>query len=528
MNEKDAFLQAIIDAPDDDTPRLVYSDWLDDHDDPARAEFIRVQCSLDKMGSEDPRRLALQQRENELLGQYGWVWAEEFGRCISEWVYRRGFIERVTMCLETSVDQILAVLQKAPIRHIRETSQFCDFSGVVAALPHLERLTGLEFWGLYAFEDALLEKILASPHLSSLRTLILYHDRNGNLADEQVLVKAMSSPHRANLEELAVNVDGTWRGPSRKILNAVAESPYLRKLRKLNLTNAGDEGNQPAMDLKTTRALGKSPNLASLEELDMGQTSFPIKAWDEVLKWPWLPRLKWLRLHYARQVNPPSLRTVAEIRNLPAYRSAFEQKVARVDWETEFVDPWNSDLCWQGLSWEGLCRHHLFSMWPYVERRDYDGLEAAYRADCRKYAGEEAAAAVEALPFHRYQKDLQAGLKRAIAGIGRHRGATALYLRIRPDLQWDAEYHVSGEPVSEPFTPHEEYGYRGPLEEFDAPSFAAAAEVRDRYRASGPLDPGGVRHYLLARTVAAFGRCVARARAKVPVFFSCVRAVFRM
>jgi uncharacterized protein (TIGR02996 family) len=37
----DGFLQAIVENPDDDTPRLVYADWLDEHGDPARTEFIR-------------------------------------------------------------------------------------------------------------------------------------------------------------------------------------------------------------------------------------------------------------------------------------------------------------------------------------------------------------------------------------------------------------------------------------------------------------------------------------------------------
>ena len=41
MNHDDAFLQAILDAPDDDTPRLVYADWLEEHGQPDRAEFIR-------------------------------------------------------------------------------------------------------------------------------------------------------------------------------------------------------------------------------------------------------------------------------------------------------------------------------------------------------------------------------------------------------------------------------------------------------------------------------------------------------
>jgi len=44
------FLRAIADAPDDDTPRLVYADWLDEHGaadaDRVRAEFLRVACKL--------------------------------------------------------------------------------------------------------------------------------------------------------------------------------------------------------------------------------------------------------------------------------------------------------------------------------------------------------------------------------------------------------------------------------------------------------------------------------------------------
>ena len=384
------------------------------------------------------------------------------------------------------------------------------------------------FWWLYAFEDELLAKILASPHIANLRTLILHHDRNGNLADDGMLAEAMHSPYRSNLEELAVNVDGMWRGPSCRILNAIATSPYLRKLRKLNLTNAGDEGHSPQMDLSTIQALGQSPNLASLEELDLGSTSFSIEAWDEVLRWPWLSNLKRLRLHYARQVNPPDVFTVAEIRNLDAYRQAFEQRVAIVDWETEFVTPWEGNVSWQGLSWDGLCQRHLFSMWPYVKRHDYDGLEATFRADCCKYAGVEAAEAVDKLPFVRYQSALTRSLRRIISASSQHTNATSIYLRMRPDLQWDGELHLATEAVPEIFKPHTEYSYNGPLENVKGPSFPEAAEVRDRFGERAPLDPGGVLHYLLARTVAAFGRCVAQTNSPLPVFFSCGNAVFRM
>jgi uncharacterized protein (TIGR02996 family) len=41
-----AFLRKIAESHDDNTARLVYSDWLEEHGQAARAEFIRVQCEL--------------------------------------------------------------------------------------------------------------------------------------------------------------------------------------------------------------------------------------------------------------------------------------------------------------------------------------------------------------------------------------------------------------------------------------------------------------------------------------------------
>jgi uncharacterized protein (TIGR02996 family) len=39
-------LAAVLDSPSDDAPRLVYADWLDEHGQADRAEFIRLQCEL--------------------------------------------------------------------------------------------------------------------------------------------------------------------------------------------------------------------------------------------------------------------------------------------------------------------------------------------------------------------------------------------------------------------------------------------------------------------------------------------------
>jgi uncharacterized protein (TIGR02996 family) len=46
MDERAALVAAIAANPDDDTPRLAFADWLQEHGEESRAEFIRLQCEL--------------------------------------------------------------------------------------------------------------------------------------------------------------------------------------------------------------------------------------------------------------------------------------------------------------------------------------------------------------------------------------------------------------------------------------------------------------------------------------------------
>jgi uncharacterized protein (TIGR02996 family) len=65
--EHPGLYQAILEQPDDDTPRLIYSDWLEEHGDPARAEFIRAQCQLARTAEAQPGRQELVARQKALL-----------------------------------------------------------------------------------------------------------------------------------------------------------------------------------------------------------------------------------------------------------------------------------------------------------------------------------------------------------------------------------------------------------------------------------------------------------------------------
>ena len=69
-DRQDAFLAAIRDDPDDDAPRLVFADWLDDYGEPHRAELIRARCALADMRPKDPRREGPERREAELIAEF--------------------------------------------------------------------------------------------------------------------------------------------------------------------------------------------------------------------------------------------------------------------------------------------------------------------------------------------------------------------------------------------------------------------------------------------------------------------------
>src|SRR5262249_3928589 len=96
MTRDEAFLQAILEDPEDDTPRLVYADWLEENGQPERGEFIRIQIELEPMAEDDPRRPDLQKRGQGLLNAHGRAWLEEvtaWGRKYA--LFRRGFVHEV-------------------------------------------------------------------------------------------------------------------------------------------------------------------------------------------------------------------------------------------------------------------------------------------------------------------------------------------------------------------------------------------------------------------------------------------------
>ena len=59
-------LRAVLADPQDDVARLVFADWLDENDEPERAELIRLQIKIAR-AEEYPHPIEWAQREAELL-----------------------------------------------------------------------------------------------------------------------------------------------------------------------------------------------------------------------------------------------------------------------------------------------------------------------------------------------------------------------------------------------------------------------------------------------------------------------------
>ena len=536
MDRGEALSNAVINAPDDDAPRLDFADWLDSIGNVERAEFIRVQCMLHSEEMSDERRCELEKREKHLLERHGWDWAEEFKSEITEWVFVRGFIERVRTRLGRSRKLALNVLDKAPIRHLRDDQQIGDLRGFVDALPRLDRLTGLEFWNLYRFDHERIRDILQSPHLQNLKCLILHHDRNGFLVADDVLIEGLHSPYRSNIEELAVCVDSTWGGPSNEVIDAIAESDHLRNLRHLNLTNAGDSGNEPILTAESIRKLAASPNLKHLEILDLRLTHATADVWDAILQMPQLRQLKKLFLESACEIPKRGKVTpiVGYIANIPHWREAFEQVVTDIDWNTDLIEP-IAGSSWVGMSWDDRCKRFWFEMATFARNRDWDGLEARYRQICKDYADDETIKQAAELSFTDWRDTMREGLQLAVETTSQ-RSSDTIFLRLRTDDDWSGQFDIhdrygpSGithEPV-DPDEPFEEFSHQGPEAFIKIADFKEAGDMfRANWRGDSP-GPIGIPMFLVARTVAEFGRCLDQLEFPQQVFFGHVLAAFRM
>lgn len=182
MTDRESFLRAIRATPDDDTPRHVFADWLDEHGEPVEAEFIRVQVELDPIRHrlEDLRTRQLILREEQIESQgmtraFGAAAAFDDRLTYPQTIgYRRGLPDWAVVSLDTLLNRGEQLLSAFPTA--RELAVFgIEGRGAeMAACPLLARLDVLEVADTLTEADA--AELAASPHTRSIRDFKLYGD----------------------------------------------------------------------------------------------------------------------------------------------------------------------------------------------------------------------------------------------------------------------------------------------------------------------------------------------------------------
>src|SRR5262245_23124110 len=121
---RDALLAAVCEQPDNDHPRLIYADWLEEHGDDAdrdRAAFIRLQIEAKNPATDLDRLCELRRREKALLEQYAATWQKPFAAAHKPF-FERGFVANVTLSLDALLRRGKRFFEAAPLQYLHLTS----------------------------------------------------------------------------------------------------------------------------------------------------------------------------------------------------------------------------------------------------------------------------------------------------------------------------------------------------------------------------------------------------------------------
>jgi uncharacterized protein (TIGR02996 family) len=185
MSDGDALLSAILAEPDEDVPRLVYADWLDETGgelERARADLVRTQVALAhvppaEFGPENERGVALWAREQLLLSTHGQAWLKplrERGGPLestdTHGQFRRGFVEVVWMSPTQFLTRAEVLFARTPVRELRVTRTTIEELAAIVGSAHFPRLTALDLSDRRLGDDA--ARVLARRPVSAALTTL--------------------------------------------------------------------------------------------------------------------------------------------------------------------------------------------------------------------------------------------------------------------------------------------------------------------------------------------------------------------
>lgn len=263
VNEHDSLLRTILANPQDDAPRLVYADWLEEHSSGEsghplydRADFIRSQMRLFNLQAADGDEA----HADQLLDRYRAEWTTHLP--FADPVFERGFVAGVASNAAQFLQHAATALAHHPITSLNVTDhgylEGPDRS-VTKLLysTHMSHITCLDLTGCPLNPPRGPERspLAASKSLANLQELDLTGIDRSHFPD---VAAARNMPALLSLDLTQMSLEDY-------VVEALAHKRNFPKLQRLNLTdneidNEGAEALASSTRLKTLRFLDLTAN----------------------------------------------------------------------------------------------------------------------------------------------------------------------------------------------------------------------------------------------------------------------------
>jgi uncharacterized protein (TIGR02996 family) len=290
VSQENPLVPAVLAHPEDDTPRLICADWLEDHGDDARAQFIRAQCELAQLPDWDRRWQELTWLTEDLLARHGSRWRAELPVLDGlQWAdFGRGFVSTVRVRnAETLYRHDAAIAGAAPVFR----AELSEFGGARDARP-LKSVPWLRAVRITGYRD-----FRAPPSHAFLKDvtaleLLHYHQDRLNL-DWFV-------PRARDATLTSLKIAGTFVVGA-AFAGALAGAPWANRLTRLEMGThfvAYNSGyfEDPYFGPAGARALAGSGNLTALTALNLGHQRIGSQGLGHLLTAPSLHGLRELGL----------------------------------------------------------------------------------------------------------------------------------------------------------------------------------------------------------------------------------------
>ncbi len=350
------FLQAIVDDPHNDTPRLIFADWLDAQGQSSRAEFIRLQCESARLRKGSLRRKALELRADELLFEHEPEWLGEKAENIVRWKFRRGFLHSATMTANAFLQHGETVFQTEPLWRIG----FVDDEGEplqtdalneVVANPAFGRVRSLDIIGSAPLDEPywhrgwsdelvpLADWLIAlsqAVHVRRLKSFVpgthlrLFNEFNDETGTVATALEAFCrAEHLRTISRLDLNgCPMAPAGHSDRLAELIVNASFAKQLKRLHLDSC-------RLTDRAIQTLAASPNLRGLTQITLDHNKFTRLGWEALFQSPYLTRLRDIDVYgtgFLTFVKSPLVKQLRDLR--VGWSDENRSQEAEVAWQT--------------------------------------------------------------------------------------------------------------------------------------------------------------------------------------------------